>query len=95
MERTSSTASKLKAKSKLDNESNDYILKFRELASKVKDQIPNIFKLLTITLTIPITSVECKRSFSCVWRIKDYKRNNSGDDWSLNLMAISSGKNIT
>jgi 6-pyruvoyl-tetrahydropterin synthase len=95
-------ASKSKLKTKpASNDINDkfistnvYILKFHELAAKLKDQIPNLFNLLTITLTIPITSVECERSFSCMRRIKDYKRNRCGDERLSNLMTISTDKDI-
>lgn len=36
---------------------------------------PNIHKLLTILLTLPVTSCEAERSFSTLKRVKTYLRN--------------------
>lgn len=47
---------------------------------------PNIYKLLTILLTLPVTSCEAERSFSTLKRIKTYLRNSTADN-SLNGLA--------
>ncbi|KAI4808997.1 hypothetical protein KUCAC02_017913 [Chaenocephalus aceratus] len=41
--------------------------------------------------TLPVTSVGCERSFSCLRRIKNYLRNSSGDarNSNLGLLAIN------
>ncbi|KAI4824227.1 hypothetical protein KUCAC02_012753 [Chaenocephalus aceratus] len=44
-----------------------------------------------ISLTLPVTSAGCVRSFSCLHRIKNYLRNSSGDarNSNLGLLAIN------
>uniref|UniRef100_A0A672IQM3 TTF-type domain-containing protein n=1 Tax=Salarias fasciatus TaxID=181472 RepID=A0A672IQM3_SALFA len=44
-----------------------------------KDAFIDLFKLLSISLTLPVTSVSCERSFSCLRRLKNYLRNTSED----------------
>lgn len=39
-----------------------------------KDVFPNLFKLIQVGLTIPISSATCKRSFSSMRRIKNWLR---------------------
>ena len=38
--------------------------------SQYVTQFPNLVKIALVTLIVPVTSVECKRSFSCQNRIK-------------------------
>lgn len=39
-----------------------------------KDVFPNLFKLIQVGLTIPISSATCERSFSSMRRIKNWLR---------------------
>ncbi|KAL4100864.1 hypothetical protein QTP88_020893 [Uroleucon formosanum] len=57
----------------------DYQLAFFEL-----------YKLLTIAITIPVSSAACERTFSCMKRIKSYLRNSMLHDnlSSLSIIAI-------
>jgi len=47
---------------------------------------PNLFILLTIYLTVPVTSVECERSFSVLKRLKSWLRTTMGQ---ARLSALS------
>ncbi|RXM96417.1 Zinc finger MYM-type protein 1 [Acipenser ruthenus] len=51
-----------------------------------------IYKLVCISMTLPVTSAACERSLSCLRRLKTYLRNRSGDARTSNLgvLAISS-----
>ena len=51
-----------------------------------KDLFPNVFKLLQIFATLPVTSCEHERSFSTLKRIKTYLRN-SISQFRLNGLA--------
>lgn len=48
---------------------------------------PNIYKLLTIVATIPITTATPERSFSTLRRLKTYLRNTMGEN-RLNGLAL-------
>ncbi|XP_034547876.1 zinc finger MYM-type protein 1-like [Notolabrus celidotus] len=48
-----------------------------------------LFKLICISLTLPVTSVSCERSFSCLRRLKTYLRNSSGDCRTSNLALLA------
>ena len=50
-------------------------------------QFPNIFVLLKLTLTLPVTTCECERSFSQLKLIKTCRRSTMTDD-RLNGLAI-------
>ncbi|KAK1894641.1 52 kDa repressor of the inhibitor of the protein kinase [Dissostichus eleginoides] len=56
------------------------------------DAFVNLYKLVCISMTLPVTSAACERSFSCLRRLKTYLRNRSGDarTSNLGLLAISS-----
>ncbi|KAI4830034.1 hypothetical protein KUCAC02_001688 [Chaenocephalus aceratus] len=56
-----------------------------------KDAFTDLHRLICISLTLPVTSAGCKRSFSCLRRIKNYLRNSSGDarNSNLGLLAIN------
>ncbi|XP_059208909.1 protein YIPF7-like isoform X2 [Centropristis striata] len=49
----------------------------------------DLYKLLCISLTLPVTSASCERSFSCVRRLKTYLRSSSGDARSSNLGLLA------
>lgn len=40
----------------------------------LKDVYPNLFKLLQVAITLPISSATCERSFSAMRRIKTWLR---------------------
>lgn len=67
---------------------------FLSLMRPYKDAFIDLFKLLSISLTLPVTSVSCERSFSCLRRLKNYLRNTSGDARTSNLalLAINSDR---
>ena len=55
----------------------------------------NLLKCIQITLTIPVTSASCERSFSAMKLIKTYLRNRAGDDRlsDLKLTVLFAHKN--
>ena len=52
-----------------------------------KDYFPYIRTLMLIMVTIPITSCECKCSFSLLWLVKSTLRTTMSDD-RLNGLAL-------
>lgn len=54
-----------------------------------RDQVPNLVNLYQITMTLPITTAECERTFSALKRIKTYLRNSSSDSRTSYLSIIS------
>ncbi|CAI6352049.1 unnamed protein product [Macrosiphum euphorbiae] len=60
-----------------------------------KNLYPNVYKLLTILLTLPVTSCEVERLFSTLKRIKTYLRNSIADNNRLNgLVALNIHREI-
>ncbi|KAK7913720.1 hypothetical protein WMY93_013931 [Mugilogobius chulae] len=59
-----------------------------------KDAFTDFYKLVCISLILPVSTAACERSFSCLRRLKNYLRNKSGDarTSNLGLMAISAGR---
>ncbi|XP_025192174.1 uncharacterized protein LOC112592365 [Melanaphis sacchari] len=51
--------------------------------------MPEVYKLFSLILTIPSTSVSVERSFSCLKRIKTYLRNNTSQHRLNSLSTIS------
>lgn len=48
---------------------------FDDIKGKInKEAFPNLYKLLQIAITIPISSATCERSFSSMRRIKNWLR---------------------
>jgi hypothetical protein len=58
----------------------------------LKSVFPNLFTLLSIYLTMPVTSVECERSFSVLKRLKSWLRTTMGQVRlsSLSIIQIHS-----
>lgn len=56
--------------------------------SDLKLVFPNIFNLLCIFLTVPLSSAECERSFSCLKRLKTCLRTTIGQE-RLSSLAIA------
>ena len=50
---------------------------------------PNIHQLLRILCTLPITSAECKRSFSTLHRLKTYLRSTTSADRESDLALMN------
>ena len=55
------------------------------LLKPYKDAFMDLYKLVCISMTLPVTSAACERSFSCLRRLKTYLRNKSGDARTSNL----------
>lgn len=53
-----------------------------------KDLYPNIFTILTVLLTMPVSSASSERSFSAMRRIKNYLRATMGDERLSNLSMM-------
>ena len=52
----------------------------------------NLLKCIQITLTIPVTSVSCERSFSAMKLIKTYLPNRAGGDHLSDLTVLFARK---
>lgn len=60
------------------------------LQSVVKfDTYPNVYKLLHVALSIPISSASCERSFSSMRRINTYLRSNMAQNRFTNLSILN------
>jgi len=56
---------------------------------KLKVDFTEIFKLLKIYLSIPVTSAGAERSFSCLKRLKTWLRNNMGQVRLSDLILLN------
>lgn len=62
---------------------------FEELLSSCNSDVyPNIYKLIQVALTIPISSAICERSFSSMRRIKNWLRTSMEQSRFTNLSNI-------
>ena len=64
-------------------------LEFLSLLRPYKDAFIDLHRLLCISVTLPVTSATCERSFSWLQRVKNYMRSNSGDLRNSNLALLS------
>jgi hAT family C-terminal dimerisation region len=48
-----------------------------------------VLKLIDLVLTLPVTSVENERFFSCMKRVKTYLRNRCGNERLSDLLVIA------
>jgi len=55
----------------------------------LKKVMPEVYKLFSLILTIPSTSVSVERSFPCLKRIKTYVRNSTSQQRLSSLSTIS------
>uniref|UniRef100_A0A3Q3ABG9 DUF4371 domain-containing protein n=1 Tax=Kryptolebias marmoratus TaxID=37003 RepID=A0A3Q3ABG9_KRYMA len=62
---------------------------FLSVMRPYKDAFLDLYKLISISLTLPVTSVSCERSFSCLRRLKNYLRNSSGDSRTSDLALLA------
>ena len=53
-----------------------------------KKIFPNLYMLLQVALTIPVSSASCERSFSVMRRIKIWLRNSMSNDRFSNLSLL-------
>ena len=63
--------------------------------SKLKTVFPNLYSLLKIAVTLPVTSVTTERSFSKLKRVKTDLRSTMGGDRLEGLIAIASEWDIS
>lgn len=56
---------------------------------------PNLYKLLKVALTIPVSSATCERSFSAMKRIKNWLRNSMSQEKFTNLSIIHIERQIS
>lgn len=56
--------------------------------------LPEFYKLLTLTVTIPVTSASVERSFSALKCIKTFARNSIGQERLKNISIISIEKRL-
>lgn len=54
-----------------------------------KDSFPDLHRMISISITIPVTSAACERSFSCLARVKNYLRSLSGDERNSDLAFLA------
>ena len=55
----------------------------------LRDAIPELLRLLRISMTIAISTASCERSFPSLTRIKSYLRSTMGEQRLTNLAIIS------
>lgn len=60
-----------------------------------KDVFPNLFKLIQVGLTIPISSATCERSFSSMRRIKNWLRTSMAQEKFTDLSVINIERDLS
>ena len=55
---------------------------------------PNVYKLLQVTISIPISSATCERSFSSMRRIKNWLRTSMLQDRFTNLATLNIERDV-
>jgi len=60
-----------------------------------KNVYPNIYKLIQVAITIPVSSATCERSFSAMRRVKNWLRTSMGQNRFTNLASICIERDIT
>jgi len=60
-----------------------------------KQTYPNLYKLLQVALSIPISSATCERSFSSMRRIKNWLRSSMAQDRFTFLSILNIERDIT
>ncbi|XP_025208308.1 zinc finger MYM-type protein 1-like [Melanaphis sacchari] len=60
-----------------------------------KNVYPNVYKLLQVALTLPISSATCERSFSALRKIKTWLRVSMGQDRLTDLSILYIEKDLT
>ena len=67
----------------------DKLIKFARFVSKYENAFQEIKKLVNIACTIPVTSVQSERSFSCLKLIKTHLRTKMLDERLSNIAILS------
>jgi len=60
-----------------------------------KSSFPNVYKLVQVGITIPISSSICKRSFSAMRRLKNWLRTSMGQERFTKLSTLSIERDLT
>ncbi|XP_060882010.1 zinc finger MYM-type protein 1-like, partial [Metopolophium dirhodum] len=67
-----------------------------DLKTTIKKEIfPNIYKMLQVALTLPVSSATCERSFSAMRRIKTWVRTSMHQERFTNLSILHIEKDVT
>ncbi|XP_060878264.1 zinc finger MYM-type protein 1-like [Metopolophium dirhodum] len=67
-----------------------------DLKTTIKKEIfPNIYKMLQVALTLPVSSATCERSFSTMRRIKTWVRTSMHQERFTNLSILHIEKDVT
>ena len=61
------------------------------MLQQYREAFPDVFKLVKISLTLPVTSAGCERSLSCMKQQKTNLRNTSGNERTSNLGVLKIG----
>lgn len=64
-------------------------LEFSNMLKPYCDAFTDVYQMLCISVTMPVSSASCERSFSCLKLIKTYLRNSSGHARTSDLGVIS------
>jgi hypothetical protein len=62
--------------------------------SGLQSCMPELYKLLCVAVTLPVTSASVERRFSILKRIKNYTRNTIGQDRLNNMAQIAIQKDL-
>lgn len=61
----------------------------------LKAAFPRVIALLQLTLTLPVSTASCERSFSCIKRVKTYTRTSMKENRLCGLALMSIENDIT
>jgi len=68
---------------------------FENIKNHLKQEIfPNLYKIMQVAITLPVSSATCERSFSTMRRINTYVRANITQDRFTNLAILNIEKDI-
>lgn len=59
-----------------------------------KDTFPNLFKMIQLAITLPVSSATCERSFSAMRRINNYLRSTMSQERFSNMAILNIEKDI-
>ena len=63
-------------------------MEFTQLLRPYQDVLIDLYKLACISITLPVTSAQCERSFSCLKLTKTALRNSSSDERTSDIATI-------
>jgi len=69
-------------------------LNFVDLLEKYKIIFNETYKMIIISITIPVLCAECERTLCCLKKLKTYMRNKMTDECLSNLSMMSIEKKI-